>query len=274
MKMARFRHGGAEHTGRIDGTHVVPLSATSPLEALLGDAEDIGAPLSLDSVQLLAPVTPVRNVLCVGWNYLPHFEEGTVVHGERPLPDRPTFFTKSTESVIGPFDAMPSHRKLTEKLDWEVELAAIIGERAVDVPEDRALSIVAGYSVALDVSARDLQHAHGKQWFKGKSLDGTCPIGPWLVSADKVGDPQNLDIELSIDGEMKQSSNTSTMIFSIARIIAELSEGMTLVPGDIILTGTPEGVGQSRTPPEFMTAGMRFEATVEKVGTIRPTVRD
>lgn len=272
MKWVRFRHEGTEHTGRVEGDSAIPVSAVSPLDAILNGAEDTGAPVALEAVELLAPVVPIRNVYCVGWNYLPHFKEGEVVHGQRPLPDRPNFFTKATRSVIGPFDPIPSHSGITAKLDWEVELAAVIGRECVDLKEADALNVVAGYTVAQDVSARELQHAHGGQWFKGKSLDGTCPIGPWLVDAEEVGDPQTLDISCSVDGVVKQSSNTSTMIFPIARILAELSEGLTLLPGDIVLTGTPEGVGQSRTPPEFLHAGQVLESTIERVGTIRNPV--
>ncbi len=269
MRWVRFRHDGTEHTGRVTDDSVIPVRASSPLAAVIEGAADDGGPIALDSVELLAPVVPIRNVYCVGWNYLPHFEEGEVVHGQRPLPDLPNFFTKATRSVIGPFDPIPSHVGLTERLDWEVELAAVIGRECVDLDEATALDVVAGYMVAQDVTARDVQHGHGGQWFRGKSLDGTCPTGPWLVDAEEVGDPQSLDISASVDGVTKQSSNTSTMIFPIARLLAELSRGLTLLPGDILLTGTPEGVGQSRKPPEFLHAGQILEGTVEKIGTIR-----
>lgn len=272
MNWARFRHDGAEHTGRIEGTMVIPTSAPSPLAGIVDGATDTGAPIPLSEVELLSPLDPIRNVFCVGWNYLPHFKEGDSIHGERPLPERPNIFTKATRSVIGPFDPVPSHEAITEKLDWEVELAVVIGRECVDLTEDAAMSVVAAYTVSQDISAREIQHGHGGQWFRGKSLDGTCPIGPWLVDAAAVADPQDLDISCSVNGVVKQSSNTSTMIFPIARLLAELSRGLTLLPGDLILTGTPEGVGQSRTPPEFLHPGDVLESTVEGIGTIRNVI--
>jgi len=273
MRWVRVRHDGSEHTGRVVGDEVHLGSARSPLEAVLSGSEDTGVVIPLTEGTLLAPVPPIRNVMCVGWNYLPHFEEGTSVHGERPLPKRPNIFTKATTTVAGPYDDIPLHADVTSKLDWEVELAVVIGERCVDLDESTALDVVAGYMVAQDIGARDIQHAHGGQWFRGKSLDGTCPTGPWLLSRDEVPDPQVLDVSCSIDGVVKQAANTSTMIFPVARILAELSRGLTLLPGDIVLTGTPEGVGQSRTPPEFLATGMTIESTISGVGTIRNTVR-
>lgn len=272
MRWVRIRHEGSEHTGRVDGGEVTLTSAPSPLAAVLAGADATGARLPLDELELLAPVSPIRNVMCVGWNYLPHFEEGTPIHGERPLPERPAIFTKATTTVAGPFDAVPLHADVTEKLDWEVELAVVIGRRCVNLAEEAALEVVAGYMVAQDISARDLQHSHGGQWFRGKSLDGTCPIGPWLVDTEEIPDPQILAISCALDGVVKQSSNTSTMMFPVARILAELSRGTTLLPGDIVLTGTPEGVGQSRTPPEFLSAGVTIESTIDAIGTIRNTV--
>lgn len=272
MKWVRCRHDGSELTGRLVEGRVVPVAAESPLTAALEQAIDVGDPIALENVEVLSPVVPIRNVFCVGWNYLPHFEEGAIVHGDRPLPDRPNIFTKATESVIGPYDPIPSHAGVTENLDWEVELALVIGRRCVDLQEETALHAVAGYAVAQDVSARDIQYGHGGQWFRGKSLDGTCPIGPWLVDAAEIGDPQTLDISCSVNGVVKQSSTTSAMIFPVARILAELSRGLTLLPGDIVLTGTPEGVGRSRTPPEFLHPGSVLESTIERIGTLRNVV--
>jgi 2,4-didehydro-3-deoxy-L-rhamnonate hydrolase len=269
MKWARFRHADGVHTGRVEGDMVVPTSAPSPLAAILDGATDTGPAIPLSEVELLSPHDPIRNVYCVGWNYLPHFKEGDIIHGERPLPERPNIFTKATRSVIGPFDPVPSHSAITEKLDWEVEMAIIIGKECVDLSEDEAMSVVAAYTVSQDITARDVQHGHGGQWFRGKSLDGTCPIGPWLVDAKAIAEPQNLEISCSVNGVEKQRSNTSTMIFPIAKLLAELSRGLTLLPGDIFLTGTPEGVGQSRTPPEFLHPGDILESTVEGIGTIR-----
>lgn len=272
MRWARLRHDGSEHTGRVEGNDVHLTTAPSPLAAAVSGGEDSGTVLDLSEVELLAPVAPVRNVMCIGWNYLPHFDEGTPVHGERPLPEHPAVFTKATTTVTGPFDSVPAHADVTSKLDWEVELAVVVGRRCIDLSEDSALDVVAGYMVAQDIGARDVQHAHGGQWFRGKSLDGSCPTGPWLVDTDEIPDPQVLDISSSIDGVLKQSSNTSTMIFPVARILAELSRGTTLLPGDIVLTGTPEGVGMGRSPQEFLAPGMVIESTIERIGTIRNRV--
>jgi 2-keto-4-pentenoate hydratase/2-oxohepta-3-ene-1,7-dioic acid hydratase in catechol pathway len=253
---------------------IIEVESFDPVSLLAGHgmARETGRTFALDEVRLLSPVHPVRNVMCVGWNYLPHFEEGAKIHGDRPLPDRPAFFSKTTTTVIGPNDDVPCHSDITSQLDYEVELGVVIGERATGLTEENALDVVAGYVVAQDISARDLQKAHGGQWYKGKSLDGTCPIGPWLVSADAIGDPQDLDIECSIDGEVRQSSNTKHMIFSIPRLLAELSAGLTLIPGDIFLTGTPEGVGMSMEPPGFLKPGQVIESTIKGIGTLRNRV--
>ncbi|UCG40888.1 MAG: fumarylacetoacetate hydrolase family protein [Acidimicrobiia bacterium] len=272
MRWAKYAHEGTVATGRVEGEAVVPTDAPSPLAAVLDGAADAGTPIALADVALMAPLDPIRNVLCVGWNYLPHFEEGAVVHGDRELPTRPNFFSKMTGSVIGPFDRIPSHQGVTEKLDWEVELGVVIGKQVVDLTPENALDAVAGYVVAQDISAREVQLKRGGQWFKGKSLDGTCPIGPWLVDAKAIDDPQDLDLSCSVNGAVKQSSNTRHMIFDIVELLVELSAGSTLYPGDLFLSGTPEGVGQSRTPPEFLQPGDVLESTVEGIGTIRNPV--
>ncbi len=268
MRWAKYEHNGTIGTGRVDGDALVPTDAPSPLAAVLDGAQETGGPIPLGSVRLLAPLEPVRNVLCVGWNYLPHFEEGAAIHGDRELPSHPNFFSKMTGSVIGPFDPIPSHIGTTEKLDWEVELGVVIGREVRDLTQENALDAVAGYVVAQDISAREVQLQRGGQWFKGKSLDGTCPIGPWLVDARAIGDPQDLDLSCSVNGEVKQSSNTRHMIFDIPTLLVELSAGTTLYPGDLFLSGTPEGVGQSRTPPEFLHPGDLLESTVSGIGTI------
>jgi 2-keto-4-pentenoate hydratase/2-oxohepta-3-ene-1,7-dioic acid hydratase in catechol pathway len=155
--------------------------------------------------------------------------------------------------------------------DWEAELAIVIGRTCKDVYEADALDVVFGYTALNDVSARDLQRLH-QQWFKGKSIDDTCPIGPWIVDAADVGDPQALHIELRVNGTVKQSASTAAMIFNCRTIIAQLSRGMTLEAGDIIATGTPEGVGFARTPPEFLKDGDVMEVEIEKIGILRSPV--
>ncbi len=274
MRWVRFEFDGTRGTAFISDDQIIEVQTFDPVALLAGHgmARETGRTFALDEVRLLSPVQPVRNVMCVGWNYLPHFEERAKAHGDRPLPDHPAFFSKTTTAVIGPNDDVPSHSDLTDQLDYEVELGVVIGEKATGLTEENALDVVAGYVVAQDISARDIQKAHGGQWYKGKSLDGTCPIGPWLISADEIDDPQDLDIECRVDGEVRQSSNTKHMIFPIRQLLAELSAGLTLVPGDILLTGTPEGVGMSMEPPRFLRPGQVLESTISGIGTLRNRV--
>lgn len=225
-----------------------------------------------DEVRLLAPLQPPKNVFCVGRNYLAHAEESTRAQGVKlDLPDRPTFFTKAPTSIAGPEQSLRLSAAVSSKYDWEAELGVVIGIRCRDVAEEHALEAVFGYTCVNDVSARDLQQAYG-QWFKGKSIDDTCPLGPWVVDAETVGDPQQLAIGLRVNGESKQNGSTSDMIFPVARIIAELSRGMTLEPGDVIATGTPDGVGFARTPPEFLRDGDVVEVEIQNIGVLRNTV--
>ncbi|TAK55578.1 MAG: FAA hydrolase family protein [Dehalococcoidia bacterium] len=232
-------------------------------------ATDNGLPL--ESVRLRAPITrPARNVVCVGLNYADHVAESQSVVGSN-LPEYPVFFSKPPSTVIGPGDEIPWHGHVSTAIDWEAELAVIIGHECRDVDEASALNVVFGYTVANDVTARDLQRRHG-QWYKGKGLDGFCPMGPLVVTSDEIGDPHQLDIALRVNGVEKQRSNTRHLIFRIPRLIAEWSAGMTLFPGDILLTGTPSGVGVGRTPPEFLKPGDVVEAEVGGIGVLRNTV--
>ena len=230
----------------------------------------------LDKVTLLAPIPrPRKNVFCVGWNYLEHFEEGAKARPHvTEMPAHPAFFSKAPTTVNGPYADVPAHKGVTEKLDWEVELALVIGKGGTNIKEAGALAHIFGYTVVNDVSARDVQRQHGQQWFKGKSLDGHCPMGPWIATADEIANPQELDIECRVNGVTKQKSNTRQMYFKIPRIIAELSAGLTLEPGDIICTGTPAGVGHARTPPEFMQAGDVFETEIRGLGLLRNKIGD
>jgi 2-keto-4-pentenoate hydratase/2-oxohepta-3-ene-1,7-dioic acid hydratase in catechol pathway len=231
---------------------------------------------ALSSVKLHAPIPrPRKNVFCVGWNYLEHFAEGAKARPHvQEMPAHPAFFTKTPTTVNGPYDVVPAHRGVTEKLDWEVELAIVIGKLGTNIAEAQAMGHIFGYMVANDVSAREVQRQHGQQWFKGKSLDGHCPLGPWIATADEVPDPFNLHITCRVNGVTKQDSNTSYMYFKIPRIIAELSAGLTLEPGDIVLTGTPAGVGHARTPPEFMKPGDVLETEIAGLGLLRNRIGD
>ncbi len=226
---------------------------------------------ALADVTLVAPIpNPRKNIFAVGRNYVEHVKEGAVAReSEVEIPKVPVFFTKAPTTVVGPGDV--PYPTATRELDWEAELAVVIGKGGCDIPAERALEHVFGYTAANDLSARDLQFGH-RQWFKGKSLDATCPLGPWVVTGDELGDPHRLDIECRVNGVVKQSSNTSNMIFGIPAIIESLSAGMTLEPGDVILTGTPEGVGYARKPPEFLGPGDVVEVDIPAIGVLSNTI--
>ncbi len=232
----------------------------------------------LDRVRLLAPIPRPHNVFAVGWNYADHFMESKSFHAgaaktTADMPKHPTFFMKSTSSVVGPDVPVRHPGKHSDALDWEAELAVVVGTPGRDIPEDRALEHVFGYTIANDVSVRDHQRErHGGQWIKGKSFDTHCPLGPWIVTADEIPDPQVLRIGSRIAGETMQDSSTSHMVFSVARILAELSVGVTLQPGDIVLSGTPSGVGDGRTPPRYVKVGEVMEMWVEPIGVLRNKV--
>jgi 2-keto-4-pentenoate hydratase/2-oxohepta-3-ene-1,7-dioic acid hydratase in catechol pathway len=234
---------------------------------------DIGAVHELSEVQLAAPIPrPRKNIMCLGWNYAEHAQETAHIRGqETKVPEYPVIFTKAPTTVNSPYGNIVIDPAVSEQIDWEVELAVIIGKGGKNIREEDALSHVFGYTVLNDVSARDLQSRH-KQFFKGKSIDGYCPMGPWIVTADEIENPQQLTVRLRVNGVTKQEGNTSMMIFPIRTIIASLSKGMTLEPGDIIATGTPSGVGFARNPPEFLKAGDVMETEVEALGTLRNVV--
>jgi 2-keto-4-pentenoate hydratase/2-oxohepta-3-ene-1,7-dioic acid hydratase in catechol pathway len=234
---------------------------------------EIGAVHDLPNVQLAAPIPrPRKNIMCLGWNYAEHAKETARIRGqETNVPEYPVIFTKAPTTVNSPYGNIVIDPAVSEQIDWEVELAVIIGKGGKNIREEDALSHVFGYTVLNDVSARDLQSRH-KQFFKGKSIDGYCPMGPWIVTADEIGDPQQLTVRLRVNGITKQDGNTNMMIFPIHTIIAILSKGMTLEPGDIIATGTPSGVGFARNPPEFLQAGDVMETEIEGIGTLRNVV--
>ncbi len=232
---------------------------------------------ALSGSRLVAPIPrPRRNLFCVGWNYSEHFAEGQGVRGPndspQDLPEYPALFSKQPNTVVGPEAPVWHSAPASNELDWEVELAAIVGTPGRDISEERAYEHVFGYTVGNDVSVRDVQRRHGGQWFKGKSFDSHAPLGPWIVTADELGDPHSLRIALRVNGVTKQDSNTRFMVFRIPRIVKELSTGIMLEPGDVVLTGTPEGVGFARKPPEFLKVGDVMEAEIEKIGVLRNTV--
>ncbi|PFG07089.1 fumarylacetoacetate hydrolase family protein [Bacillus sp. es.034] len=224
-----------------------------------------------DEVQWLSPITKVkRNIMCVGKNYREHAIE---MGGEQDIPKNIMIFTKATQTVIGHGETVLHHDDITEELDYEGELAVIIGKKGRGISPEEAMDHVFGYSILNDITARDLQKKHG-QFFIGKSLDTTCPMGPFLVTKDEVDDPQNLTITTMVNGEIRQSSNTGQMIFSIPTIISTLSKGMTLLPGDVIATGTPSGVGKGYKPPRFLRKGDVVEIEIEGLGVLTNPLQD
>jgi 2-keto-4-pentenoate hydratase/2-oxohepta-3-ene-1,7-dioic acid hydratase in catechol pathway len=231
-----------------------------------GAASPITHPLA--GVEVLAPLDPPRgNVVAIGLNYAKHVSEATrqPVTGEQP----PTVFTKAITTIAGPYEDIPIDPAVSEQIDWEVELGVVIGRGGYSIPREDALDHVFGYTVINDVSARDIQSGWGGQFFKGKSLDSACPSGPWVVTRDEIPDPQSLPLRLTVNGTVKQDSNTRDMIHPVDSIIKWISLGMTLLPGTLIATGTPEGVGFARTPPEFIHPGDLVEAEVGGIGTLR-----
>jgi len=279
-----FQSAGGPRLGAVREDAVVDLTDVAPDLLALIDMDESGLAkarsalsqalvpsIALDRVTVLTPLPwPRGNVLCVGLNYRKHAEEGARIRGGDVPP--PTVFTKAATSLIGPFDDVLLDPNVTSKLDWEVELGVVIGRSGANIPAKAALEHVFGYTVINDVSARDMQHDWGGQWFKGKSLDSTSPVGPFVVTADDVEDPQSLDLRLSVNGALKQSANTGAMIYPVDALISWLSVGMTLPAGALIATGTPEGVGNAMTPPEYLGVGDLIETAVTGIGVLRNRV--
>ena len=282
MKLLTFIAHNEVRPGVLDGDTVIDLKAAGlpvgedgDLSQIVrgGDAmlervrEAIGSPtrrtFDLDDVRLTAPILAPSKIIAVGLNYIDHCKEANL-----PVPTEPVLFSKFPNSITGPFDELSWPEGVTKEVDYEVELAVVIGRRGRNIPEKDALDYVCGYSVVNDVSARDLQFANAKQWDRGKSLDTFCPWGPYIVTRDEIDDPHNLDVRTVLNGEEMQKSNTKNLIFNINQIIAYASQGTTLMPGDLIPTGTPFGVGFSRTPPVFLKHGDVCECEVEDIGRI------
>ncbi|GAA1652404.1 fumarylacetoacetate hydrolase family protein [Kribbella alba] len=238
--------------------------------------EIAGAPrVALEDVKLLAPLRRFRrDILCTGWNYWDHFEEskGKREGQDVDRPEHPTFFTKGPDVVIGPYDEIAYDPALSAKWDYEAELAVVIGKTGRSIPKADALDHVWGYTLANDISQRDLQRAHGGQWLKGKSIDQTMPLGPWIVSADEFGDPQDVRLQCLLNGQVMQDASTKQMAYDVATLISELSFGMTLRPGDLLLTGTPAGIGNAREPQVFLGEGDEVITRADKIGELRNTL--
>jgi len=226
--------------------------------------------IPLDEVQILSPISyPRRNVFCLGKNYVDHANEiKSIPGGGNSLPENPIYFTKLAYPTMGPEDTLFHHKDLTNELDYEVELAIIIKKKGKNISKNEAQDYIFGYTIGNDISIRNIQLKH-IQWFKGKSLDTCCPIGPYIVTQDELSFPPNLDISCKINGELRQNSNTSKLIFDIPTILQDLSQGLTLYPGDIIFTGTPSGVGFGFKPPKTLNPGDVIECEIENLGVLR-----
>jgi 2-keto-4-pentenoate hydratase/2-oxohepta-3-ene-1,7-dioic acid hydratase in catechol pathway len=287
VKLLTFSVEGKTRPGVLRGERVLDLAAAGLpvgrrgdllLIARAGDAalervravlNDPGAKsYALAEVKVLAPIKQPSKIVAVGLNYIDHCKEANL-----PVPTEPVLFGKFSSSVCGPYDDLTWSTSVTKEVDYEVELALVIGKRARDLAKQDALNCVLGYSVANDVSARDLQFAGAKQWDRSKSFDTFCPWGPYIVTRDEIPDPHVLQVRTVLNGKEMQNSNTANLIFNVPTILAYASAGTTLMPGDLILTGTPFGVGFSRNPPVYLKDGDECVCEVEKVGAIRNRLR-
>lgn len=250
-------------------------AALASVASLIGKADPSLTIAALDA-QLLAPLPrPGKNVMCVGRNYADHIAEGARAQNTAiAITEVPVFFTKPRTAVIGPGATIPIFAHVSTQIDYEVELALIIGTAGRDIAKDRAFDHIWGYTILNDVTARDVQRRHGGQYFKGKGLDGSCPMGPIVVTADELADPQNIGLRCLVNGEVRQSSTTAKMIFDIPTLIASLSEGLTLEPGDILATGTPHGVGYAMVPPNFLKDGDEVVCEIDGIGRLGNPVRN
>lgn len=285
MRLVTYRDGAREAIGALRDDGVVDLTSIAPtMQALIEGGPQLLAHARehvtnattarpLADVTLLAPIPrPRKNIICLGMNYAEHAYESLRAKGlPEKLPEYPVFFTKAPTAVNHPEAPVPLMADLSSQRDWEVELAVVIWLPARNVPKEEAHGYIFGYTILNDVSARDMQTNH-QQFFFSKSLDGSAPLGPWIVTADEIPDPQALGIRLRLNGETVQDSNTSDMIFDIATSIATLTRGVTLEPGDILATGTPSGVGMGMVPQRWLQTGDVMEAEIDGIGVLRNPV--
>lgn len=287
MKLLTFATGSKVRPGVLDGDAVVDLAAAGLPVSAQGDLMEIvrGGDVALErvrqamkapsavrykltEVKVMAPLLTPSKIIAVGLNYIDHCKEANL-----PVPAEPVLFAKFPNSITGPYDDLTWPEGVTKEVDYEVELGVVIGKQGKDIAESDAMSYVFGYTVVNDVSARDLQFANAKQWDRGKSMDTFCPWGPYIVTRDEIADPHNLGVRTILNGKEMQNSNTKNLIFNIPQILAYTSQGTTLLPGDLIPTGTPFGVGFSRTPPVFLKHGDECVCEVDQIGAIRNRVK-
>lgn len=284
MKLVTFMQNGNPAVGLVgpEDASVYPIPGCADMTSLIrswsefdAEAAARGTPIPMAEVELLAPIPhPAQDIICLGINYFDHAKESEAVAGKDvKAPDTfPIYFSKRVHEAVAPGGCIDSHSDIVADLDYEAELAVVIGRNAYNVSADEALDYVFGYTVLNDVSARTIQNQH-KQWYRGKSLDGFTPIGPWIVTADSFPVDQPMKIQSFVNGELRQNSSIDLMIFHVAYVISELSHGMTLTPGTIISMGTPAGVGMGFQPPRYMKPGDVVECFVEGIGTLKNTVR-
>jgi 2-keto-4-pentenoate hydratase/2-oxohepta-3-ene-1,7-dioic acid hydratase in catechol pathway len=299
MKFVTFARGGAHSVGLwLEGKGVLDLQLAAELagetldgpdmisfiaagDAAMAVAKTLAANPPADAlypasdVTLLAPIPrPRKNVFCVGRNYMDHVQEGDRMFNRDPsIPTVPNFFSKAPTTVVGPDADVHYPVKVTQAFDYEIELGIIIGKGGSNISKEKALEHVFGYTIINDVTARDLQRTH-VQWFKGKTLDTTCPMGPWIVDAAEIGDPKSMELTFLLNGEQRQHASTAQMIFDVPAIIEYLSAGLTLEPGDVIASGTPSGVGFGMEPKGLMKGGDVMECRISKIGVLKNVVRE
>lgn len=283
MKLACVKVGDMERTGIVRGDQLVLLPASSGdmielIKLELGKLSELEAAsdetLPIESAQFLPPIRRFRrDVLCTGWNYWDHFEEGIGKRDGQEVerPTAPTFFNKAPNALIGARENIAFDLRISQKWDYEGEIAIVIGKEGRSIPSDCAVDHIFGYTLANDVSQRDLQRRHGGQWFKGKSIDRSTPLGPFLVTADEIDLP-SVRLETFVNGEKRQDAYAKQMAFNVGQLIAELSFGMTLYPGDVILTGTPSGIGMARDPQVFLKNGDEIVVRGTGLGELRNRV--
>jgi 2-keto-4-pentenoate hydratase/2-oxohepta-3-ene-1,7-dioic acid hydratase in catechol pathway len=278
MKLVTYEHARSTHVGLVTGNRAIPLqpigfsdalsfiaAGASALEAARRHLDGAPDSLPLDAVRLVAPIARPPKIICVGLNYRDH-----AIESNMKIPETPTIFSKFPTSIVGPGDPIVLPKTSTQP-DYEAEFAVVIGQGGRHIAKENWRDHVFGYMCLNDVSARDFQMAT-TQWTMGKTFDTFCPIGPWIVTADEIADPHALDIRITINGEVLQSSNTSNLIFRVPDLIAFLSSAFTLEPGDIISTGTPSGVGFARKPPRWLVPGDDVVVSVSGVGELRNPV--
>jgi 2-keto-4-pentenoate hydratase/2-oxohepta-3-ene-1,7-dioic acid hydratase in catechol pathway len=287
MQLVTFTHKGTTKPGLLTSRGVIDLAAAglptgrhgdlleivrggdAMLERVRGVANSNAAVIPVADVKLRAPIFEPSKIIGIGLNYIDHCREANL-----KVPTVPVLFAKFPNSIVGPDDDIVFSRRICTEVDYEVELGFVIGKQARNVPESEALGYVTGYSIVHDVSARDLQFREAKQWDHGKSVDTFCPWGPSIVTRDEIPDPQVLDMRLFLNGQEMQKSNTKNMMFGVAKLVSIISESITLEPGDLIVTGTPFGVGFSRKPPVYLKDGDECVLEVSGLGILRNNVRE